>query len=80
MSLPADSTVAQTTDGDAAVNAGTGTVAQGDSAVAGGDVYDDNATVSYDDSFNEDSNFTSGDDSPIVAADDEAEIEGIEFD
>ena len=75
-----DSTVAHTTGGDAAVNAGTGTVAQGDSAVAGGDVYDNGAVVTYDDSFNEDSNFTSGDSSPIIAADDEAEIEGIEFD
>lgn len=75
-----DSTVAHTTGGDAAINTGTGTVAQGDSAVAGGDVYDNNAAVSYDDSFNEDSNFTTGDNAPIVAADDEAEIESIEFD
>ena len=77
-----DSTIAQTTgdNSDAAVNTGTGTVAQGDSAVAGGDVYDNNAAVVYDDSFNEDSNFTTGDDSPIVAAADDAEIEAVEFD
>ena len=57
-----DSTVAYTTgdNSDAAVAAGGGTVAQGDAAVAGGDVYDNNAAVNYDHSFNEDSNFTSG--------------------
>lgn len=76
-----DGTVAYTTgdNSDAAVAAEGGTVAQGDAAVAGGDVYDNNAAVNYDHSFNEDSNFTSGDDSPILAAED-AEIEDIDFD
>ncbi len=76
-----DGTVAYTTgdNSDAAVAAGGGTVAQGDAAVAGGNVYDNNSAVNYDHSFNEDSNFTSGDDSPILAAED-AEIEDIDFD
>jgi hypothetical protein len=75
------STVAYTTgdNSDAAVAAEGGTVAQGDAAVAGGNVYDNGATVTYDQSFNEDSNFTAGDDSPILAAED-AEVEDIDFD
>ena len=71
--------VANTDSGDAAVADEGSTVAQGDAAVAGGNVYDNGAAVNYDDSFNEDSNFTTGNDSPILAADD-AEIEDIEFD
>ena len=63
---------------DAAVSNG-GTVAQGDASVAGGDVYDNGATVNYDDSFNENSNFSEGDNSPILVAED-AEVEGIDFD
>jgi hypothetical protein len=48
--------------------------------VAGGDVYDDNAVVNYDHSFNEDSNITHGDDSPVISAVDDAEVEDIHFD
>ncbi len=77
-----DSTVAYTTgdDSDAAIASDGGMIAQDEGAVAGGDVYDDNATVEYNNSFNEDSNFTEGDDSPIIAASDDSEIEDVEFD
>ena len=71
-------TIAYTGSGDAAV-AGSGDVAQGDGFVAGGDGFDDNALVTYDDSFIEDSNITHGDASPIVSAVDDSEIEDVEF-
>jgi hypothetical protein len=63
--------------GDAAAVDG-GNAAQGDSFVAGGDGFDDGAEVEYDTSFNEDSNITDGDFSPVVSAVDDSEIEDIE--
>jgi hypothetical protein len=55
-----------------------GNAAQGDGFVAGGDGYDNGAEVEYEDSFNEDSNITHGDFSPVVSAVDDSEIEDIE--
>jgi hypothetical protein len=66
--------------GDAATVVGDGSAAaQGDSFVAGGDGFDDGAEVDYEDSFNEDSNITHGDLSPVVSAVDDSEIEDLEI-
>jgi hypothetical protein len=66
-------------DGDAATVVGDGSaVAQGDSLVAGGDGFSDGAEVEYDTSFNEDSNITHGDFSPVVSAVDDSEIEDVD--
>ena len=65
--------------GDAATVVGDGSAAaQGDGFVAGGDGFDDRAEVEHTDSFNEDSNITHGDFSPVVSAVDDSEIEDIE--
>jgi hypothetical protein len=65
--------------GDAATVVGDGSaVAQGDSLVTGGDGFSNGAEVEYDTSFNEDSNITDGDFSPVVSAVDDSEIEDIE--
>jgi hypothetical protein len=53
-------------------------IAQGDSFVAGGDGFDNDAEVENENSFNEDSNITHGDFSPVVSAVDDSEIEDIE--
>jgi hypothetical protein len=71
-------TIAYSAGGDAAV-VGSGNAAQGDGFVAGGDGYDDQAVVITDDSFNEDSNITHGDQSPVVSAVDDSEIEDVEI-
>ena len=65
--------------GDAATVVGDGVRrAQGDGLVAGGDGFDNDAEVEYENSFNEDSNITDGDFSPVVSAVDDSEIEDIE--
>ena len=71
-------TIAYSGGGDAAVT-DSGDIAQGDGFVAGGDGFDDLSLVNYDDSFNEDSNISHGDFSPVVSAVDDAEIEDVEI-
>lgn len=65
-------------NGDGAVVNG-GAAAQGDGIVAGGDVFGDDAELDYTDSFNEDTNITHGELSPILSASDHSEIEDVEI-
>ncbi len=65
--------------GDAAVANNESTAVQGDSFIADGPGYDNNAQVTNDDSYNEDSNITHGDFSPVVSAVDDSEIEDVEI-
>ncbi len=46
-----------------------------DGIVGGGDVADDGGSFSYDESFNEDSNFTEGEESPIIGEADDIDID-----